>query len=133
MVKIKVTTNRGTRREVLMNFYRATVESVLTFSISVWYGGATQTDKKRLERVVKTASKIIGSDLPSLESIFEKRLQARAGKIVRDAAHPAHSLFELLPSGRRYRTIKTRTQRFKKSFIPLAVEVAPIPAAAVDT
>ncbi len=37
------------------------------------------------------------------------RVSKRAGKITLDPSHPAHSLFELLPSGRRYRALSTRT------------------------
>ena len=35
---------------------------------------------------------------------------------LRDSLHPAHHLFELLPSGKRYKSIKTRTTRFVSSF-----------------
>ncbi len=36
---------------------------------------------------------------------------------------PAHSLFELLPSGRRYRTLSTRTTRHRNSFFPQAIHL----------
>ena len=37
----------------------------------------------------------------------------RARNIAQDSLHPGHHLFNLLPSGRRYRCIKTRTNRLK--------------------
>ncbi len=38
-------------------------------------------------------------------------------------SHPAHSLFELLPSGRLYRALSTRTTRHRNSFFPQAVHL----------
>ena len=73
-------------------------------------------------RVVKTASRIIGRDLPSLEILNQQRLLGRATLISQDTSHPAHDLFEPLPSSRRFRSIKTRTNRFSTSFFPLAVQ-----------
>ncbi len=37
--------------------------------------------------------------------------------------HPAHSLFELLPSGRLYRALSTRTIRHKNSFFSQAIHL----------
>lgn len=37
--------------------------------------------------------------------------------------HPGHHLFALLPSGRRYRTVKTHTTRLLNSFYPRAITV----------
>ena len=113
----------GLRREILKQFYRATVESVLTFSIIVWYGNLTDRQKQQLSRVVKTASKIVGDELPSLDSIYKERVKVRALKIVGDSAHPANNLFQLLPSGQRYRSFKTKNERFRKSLFPHAVTV----------
>ena len=55
---------------ILVKFYRSVIESVLTFSIIVWYGSLTEAQKGSLDRVVKTASKIIGSDLPTIQTIY---------------------------------------------------------------
>ncbi len=38
-------------------------------------------------------------------------------------SHPARSLFELLPSGRRYRALSTRTTRHRNSFFPQAIHL----------
>ena len=45
----------------------------------------------------------------------------RAETITRHSTHPAHHLFDLLPSGRCYRSIKTRTNRLWNSFFPQAI------------
>ena len=39
--------------------YRGLVESILTPGITVWYGNTTQTERKALQRVVRTAERIM--------------------------------------------------------------------------
>ena len=79
--------------QVLMNFYRCTIESILSTCISVWYGNCTVKDKKSLQRVVKIAQRIIKMPLPSIASVYEKRCLRRARNIIRDSSHPNHRLF----------------------------------------
>lgn len=111
------------RFHLLLRFYTAIVESILTTSITVWFGCLDTLSRKKLQRIINRASKVIGSPLPSLESLYHKRTLRRAHKIISDITHPAHYAFQLLPSGRRYRTIASRTTRFKNSFIPIAINV----------
>ncbi|KAI4901016.1 hypothetical protein NFI96_010353 [Prochilodus magdalenae] len=42
-------------QQLLCNFYRSTMESILTSCITVRYGSATSAERKALQRVVKTA------------------------------------------------------------------------------
>ena len=99
------------------------IESVLIFSITVWFGNASIHNM--LERIIKTASKITGSKLPSIESVYTTRTLRKATTIISDCTHLANHLFESLPSGKRFRSIKTRTTRFSNSFYPKAVETKP--------
>ena len=112
-------------KTILTQFYRAVIESVLTFSITVWFGSASIHNKNMLEGIVKTASKITGSKLPSIDSIYTTRTHRKATTIISDSTHPANHLFESLPSGKRFRSIKTRTTRFSNSFYPKAVQTKP--------
>ena len=106
---------------ILSTFYRSVIESVLTFSITVWFGSASAKDINDLNKVIKTASRIIGSDLPSLTEIHEKRVIRRAINTFRDTEHPANYLLQPLPSNKRLRSIQTKSARFMNSFYPLAV------------
>lgn len=111
------------RREILYQFYKASIESILAFSICAWFGGLTIKDKNALNRIIIISGKIIGTEFPSLDELFIKRSLKKAKKIVQDHSHPANHLFQLLPSGRRYRKMKTRTQRFKNIFYPQAIDL----------
>ena len=85
----------------------------------------TAQDCKKLQRVVRTAEKIIGNgtSLPSLDNIYTTRCKRKAHNIIEDTSHPAHTLFQLLPSNKRYRSIKSRTTRLSNSFFPQAVRL----------
>ncbi len=106
---------------ILTTFYRGTIESVLTSCITVWYGNCSAADRKTLQRTVNMAEKIIGAPLPSILDIFLAQCSSKTNSIVKDPTHPSHSLFQLLPSGRRYRSIRARSARLLNSFFPKAV------------
>ena len=108
------------QQRLLLRFYSAIIQSIISSSITVWYGSADQLLKSKLQRIVNKAAKII--DLPSLDSIYTSRTITRATKIIKDPSHPAHSLFELLPSGKRYESISFSTSRFTNSFYLTAIQ-----------
>ncbi len=110
-------------QELPIQFYSAITESVLCTSITVWFSSATKSDLRRLRRVVRTAERIIGTTLPTLQELYLSRVSKRTGKITLNPSHPAHSLFELLPSGRRYRALSTRTTRHRNSSFPQAIHL----------
>src|SRR4029434_8347410 len=51
------------------------------------------------------------------------RCLRKAGRILKDYYHPAFRLFTPLPSGRRYRIIRSRTRRLENSFSPRAIRL----------
>ena len=111
----------GLNQTIIRQFYRSAIESIVCFGITICFGGMTSGEKSELERLVRHASRLVGCDLPSVASLYSIRLRKRARKIIDDPSHPANHLFNLLPSGRRYRAIKARTSRFRFSFFPEAI------------
>ncbi|XP_013769411.1 G-protein coupled receptor family C group 6 member A-like, partial [Pundamilia nyererei] len=87
----------GSSGKILSRFYSCIVDSTLTSCITAWYGSTTAMDRKCLQRVITTVEKIIGTPLPSLQSIYHHRVQRRAASILKDFTHPQHRLFTLLP------------------------------------
>ncbi len=95
----------GMSPSILRSFYTCTVESILTGCITAWFGNSTAGNRKALQRVVQTASHIVGGELPSLQDIYTRRCIRKARRIIKDSSHPSHRLLSLLPSGRRLRSI----------------------------
>ncbi|KAK3539408.1 hypothetical protein QTP70_006465 [Hemibagrus guttatus] len=60
-------------QELLTHFYSAVIESVLCTSITVWFGSATKSDMRRLQKTVQTAERIIGAPLPTLQELYTSR------------------------------------------------------------
>ncbi|KAK0152049.1 hypothetical protein N1851_006575 [Merluccius polli] len=102
-------------QQLLVSFYRCSIDSVLTHGIIVWYGNSSVADKKALQRVINTAQKITNTHLPALEAI------APTSCILKDSSHPAHHLFAILPSGKHDRSIKVRTTRLINSSYTKAI------------
>ena len=107
----------------LTTFYRGAIESILTSSLSVWHSSCSVADKKALQRVVRTAEKIIRSPQPAIQDLYHSHCYKRAVNIIKDPTHPAHKLFSLLPSGKRYCSMRCRTTRLGNSFIPQAIRL----------
>ncbi|KAI5626746.1 gastrula zinc finger protein XlCGF28.1-like [Silurus asotus] len=92
---------------ILTTFYRGTIKSILSSCITAWFWNCTISDRKTLQRIVRTAEKII----------------RKANSIVDDPTHPSHTLFTLLPPGKQFRSIRATTSRLCNSFFPQAIRL----------
>jgi len=94
------------------------VESVLCSCITVWHGSCSAAEKKALQREVKAAQRTVGHSLSTTTDIYTSGCTSC---IMKDPTHP---LLVPLPSGRRLRSIKSRTMlhnsehyHLKRSFL----------------
>lgn len=78
---------------ILNSFYRGLIESVLTSCLTVWYGNCTASNRKTLQRIVRTADKIIGVYLPTIDTSFNNCCIRKAIRIEGDTSDPFHGLF----------------------------------------
>lgn len=76
-----------------------------------------------VQHIVNTVKRIIGASLPSLQDIYTTRLPRTALISVKDTDHPAHELLSLLPSGKRYRSLRSQANRLANSVIHQAVRL----------
>ena len=68
-------------------------------------------DRKELQKVVNVAQSITQTSLPSIDSVYTSGCLDKAASIIKDPTHPGHSLFHLLPSGKRYKSLRSRNNR----------------------
>ena len=118
-----IQTHTNIRSVILTNFYRCTIESILTGCITVWYGSCTAKDRKALRSVVRSAEFIISRELPALQDNYHTQCLRKAVRILKDCYHPAFRLSTPLPSGRPYCSIRSRTRRLENSFFPRAIRL----------
>ena len=107
----------GVNANILGNFYRCFIQSVLTFGFLCWYAGLSVENKNVLERMVKVCGKIVGERQVSLNVLYEVQAVQKASAIEKDVEHILSKYFEKLPSGRRYRTLKGTKNRTRASFL----------------
>ena len=115
----------GLRPNTIRDFYRGTIESLLTSSFTSWYGSCTDRDRKALRRVVRTAEKITGCELPSMEDLYTQRCLQKSLRIIKDPTHPHKRLFSPMKSKRvkGYKILKAQTSRLRNSFFPQAIRL----------
>lgn len=104
--------------KLLLNLYRTTI---LTNCITAWYRSCTAAERKDLHRVAETAQRAVRTELPHQDDVCTNRLRTKTSSITSDTSHPGHRPFELLPSGKRYRTSQSRTRGLRNSFFLRAV------------
>ena len=67
-------------QRILISFYSAAVQSILTGAIFVWYGKSSCGDRRALQRVVRSAERTMGTTLPPLHDLDTNR----ARRIIKD-------------------------------------------------
>jgi hypothetical protein len=92
----------GMGPQILKKFYSCTIETILTGCITAWYGNYSASDRKALQRVLRTAQNITGAKLPAIQDLYTRQCQRKAQQIVKDSNHPSHRLFSLLPHSKLY-------------------------------
>ena len=108
-------------KSLMILFYRAFVESVISFSIICWYGNLGIKQKNALNGIVRGASKIVGEKFSCLSLIYDRQVLMKASCIREDSSHPLYSAYELLPSGQWLKAPGAKNNRYKFSFVPTSI------------
>ena len=103
-------------------FYKSIVESVLVFNCVVWFGACRKEDLRKLEAIVKRASKIIG-ERRHLRKECEDRITKKTKEILASEDHILNDYYTFMRSGRRLRSTKCRTKRYLDSFVPYSIRM----------
>ena len=109
---------------IIALFYNMTVPPVLMYSAITFYGIISVLLKKELDHPRKICARIVKECCDMLHSndgVYDNAMLSTAKKIIADESHPLNKCYSLLPSGRRFRVLKSRTERFRKTFVPLSI------------
>ena len=109
-------------QNILSMFYHCAIQSVMLYNSICFFGNTKQCDKDKLERANTMVSKIIGQEHLSLESKTEVNIRRKIKKVVSDPLHPLQAFVERFSRHpNRLISCKSRTDRYKNSFLPTAV------------
>ena len=110
-------------QEIITMFYNATIPSVLMYAACSFYGSITVQLRSELERPHRMCQRIVpSSTIVDNDQVYKNRMKSLSEKIMKDTTHPLCDEFQILPSGRRLRVPYTRTERYRKTFVPLSIK-----------
>ena len=103
-------------------FYQAVVQSLISFCVCIWGGNANHKDISKICSVAKQASKITGIRQLTFDAVLTTFTEKKIIRICNDENHPLFS--QIIFSNRSGRIIlmRTRTERYKRSFLPRAIK-----------
>lgn len=83
------------KREYMQTFDSSVIAGILCFFSICWVRSQTVTNRKCLQNILKTCSKIIGVPLRSLTSYDQQQVKEKAYGYMRDSSHFLHPQFIL--------------------------------------
>ena len=110
---------------LLVTFYNAVICSITLYGSVCWGENISKFDRGRLEKIVKKAGYVVGMPLDSFKTLYEKQPSKKLKQILNDPTHPVRHYFDSRCSNRsgRFSLPKTKTNRYKASFLPSALSV----------
>eukprot|EP00061_Rhincodon_typus_P003327 g19813.t1 len=68
----------------VINFYKCTIESILSGYTMAWYGNCSAQDCKKLQKVTCTVQTITEANLPPMDSTYIAHCHGKAANIIKD-------------------------------------------------
>ena len=106
---------------LLLLLYKSIIQPVLLYCSACYFTILSMPNRNKLYSITRIASKIIRLPIPSLAEMNDKAINRLALSVISDTEHPLYRYFDLLPSGRRYRSLRWEKVRFNRSFVPTAI------------
>ena len=103
-------------------FYQAVVQSLISFCICIWGGNANHKDISKICSVAKQASKITGISQLTFDAVLTIFTEKKIIRICNDENHPLFSQIMFSNRSGRIILMRTRTERYKRSFLPRAIK-----------
>ncbi len=79
-------------RTMMILFYHAFIESLLTFSLMSWFGNSSVNNNNSLSQIVRWSRKLIGESDLSPASVYTRQLQRMTNSILNDEYHQQMNL-----------------------------------------
>ncbi|XP_051278345.1 uncharacterized protein LOC127375945 [Dicentrarchus labrax] len=112
-------------KKLLQIFYQTVVASALFYTAVCWGGSIKKKDASRLDKLVRKAGSVLGTELDRLTSVAERRALNRLLSIMDNPLHPLHSTIYRQRSSfsDRLLSLSYSTERLRRSFLPHAIRL----------
>ena len=103
-------------------FYETTIQSIICFCVIAWGGNVSILCKKKINKVIKRASRITHSELSHFDELL-CHLSLKKIMAIENSDHPLASKIKRSVRSNRPLFIKTKTERFSRSFLPFSIKL----------
>ena len=83
----------GISVDFLLMFYNAVISSTISFGAACWDGNVSKHDKRKVDKVIHRASRIVGRELNNVQSLHRGKVLNKASQILQGPSHPLHVKF----------------------------------------
>ncbi|XP_041860220.1 uncharacterized protein LOC121651828 [Melanotaenia boesemani] len=115
----------GVQRPLLRTFYDSVVASAIFYGIVCWTSSIMDRDRRKMDRLVRRASSVLGCPLDSVEVVGNERMTAKLSSMLNSPSHPLQHTLTALSSSFSERLLHPRCvkERYRRSFLPAAVRL----------
>ena len=101
------------------------VASAIFYGVVSWASGISVVDRKRLDKIIRKASSVLGCPLDPVEVVGERRVRAKLSSLMDSVSHPLKDTLTGLESSFSDRLLHPRCvkERYRRSFLPAAVRL----------
>ncbi|XP_051919971.1 uncharacterized protein LOC127599777 [Hippocampus zosterae] len=109
---------------LLKTFCNSVVASAIHYGI-VWSGSISARDRKRLDRLVRKASSVLGCSLDTLEEVGNRMMLTKLKAMMASPSQPLQPALIALGSSFSQRLLHPpcKKERYRRSFLPTAVRL----------
>ena len=104
-------------------FYRAAVQSLMSFCIIVWGGNLASREISKFDRIAKRVTKITNIKQDNFLETFNKFCLKKLEFILKDKDHLLFSSIQFSKRSNRVILAKTNRERYRNSFLPYAIRL----------
>jgi len=111
--------------DVMCMFYHTIIESALFYAVVCWGSCTSDKNCRRLDKLVKKASSVVGRILDPLNAVVEQWMRRKLYSVLENNKHPLHSNLagQRSSCSERLISLHCRTERFRRSFVPTAIRL----------
>ena len=114
----------GIDKTLINLFYKSTLQSIITFCIVAWGGNTRESDRDKIDSLIRKVNKITKVDNPFFQQLFESACITKFIKIEKDINYSIHR--KIVRSKRPpHRLIfsNMKNERHRQSFLPYATRI----------
>ncbi|XP_078264925.1 uncharacterized protein LOC144598602 [Rhinoraja longicauda] len=115
----------GVQGAPLRTFYNTVVASAIFYGVVCWSSSISAAEGKRLDKLVRKASSVLGCPLDSVQAVGDRRMMAKLTLLLDNDSHPMQDTVTALSSSFSDRLLhpKCVKERYRRSFLPAAVRL----------